>query len=566
MLIGRQGAVMFRSKYGGGEWVFAASQANPQVGQEYAIEIPKNLATDIGNRKAKGLVPAIGIRVRGTLASDMRAAPNEAQTEELYCTKLQRGSFVNLFIQNSYKNPYSSVPLDLAKWMIFSEIVNPDAEMLDQEFSGRRGIVPSSMISPIDINPGNDPVTMNRAVNDMRENPYNYTTESRLDSMWRELEGLAPIRGQTGLARITTTTDDLFSIPLCATTGNRRANSIPLETLCDMNQPWQAQVTINRNPTGTLVGIGGDGGSFTITAIELWLYVIPLRQRDAREYGTPYYIKSMVRAQSPLLYDKGQTILYSGNIPDTKSTLVDTITDKDAVTRSYRHIIAYGDYSGDLANGLTLDWYSAGECYFPWYFKDRSPRHVYDGVHNKRTGHHLIRYGFQADGATPQIVVRSGRDQNAVLGYQNIIDANIANVLGCVSPWPVRIVAETALEMDGFPGFGTLDNNCQAPYIELEGWVPSSAMYDVILNSSKEDQQYIATLGNNCCNGELPKFAPTIDKSTATTGIITNAELTPKKEIKLTDPAAANVPSVDPTLSSVGQNPAGRPTGSLTQA
>lgn len=180
---------------------------------------------------------------------------------------------------------------------------------------------------------------------------------------------------------------------------------------------------------------------------------------------------------------------------------------------------------------------------FPYWFQDRSPRHVYQSIQNSRPRGHLVRYGSSTD-----IVVRAGRALVG-LGFANTVDApNFTTLLGPVSPWPVRMVAVSALEMEGFPGFGSVDRTCGTPYIDMTGTQdfggPTSisaingkqGMIDVILNNSAEDKVYIEDLGRGCCRDGTVVFAPTAANPDSPKAGIIAGKLTTSEEVKLGDP------------------------------
>jgi hypothetical protein len=556
MLAGKDGAARFRSKYGIGHWFdprvnIVGGGGGIVSGQQFTLEMPKNLAVDLGQRRAKGLVPALGLRIRGTVTPDAVGGATP-----LFMSKLQFASFFDVNIVNSLQNPYSQKMLDLAKWQLFAMAVNPDAEMLDQEFPTVPGMVSKGEVSFADF--GVDPFAgvahgggavlgpVDQASYGTK-NAANYPCTSRLDSYWRQLEGMIQVRDVAGAVNYF---DLVYSIPLCAGTGRLRADVIPLETLCDVNRPWQVEVKLNTDFAGKVIGF--DGGSITVTRIELHVYIIPIREEESRECGNTYIIRNLTRAASPFLYQNDEVVLLSANLPDTQSTTVDNVD-----MRSYQRRIKFGDYSQSLIAGAFQDLYSDGEVYFPPYAKDRNPRFVIEGLWNCNPRHHIIRTAYDRSG-NPIPVVRGGRNQLATIGFQNVVDPTLVNILGEISPWPIQVLAATNLNMSGFPGFGTLTANCKAPYIMFEGWLPSSNTWDVVLNTTEVDVQYIQSLGGACCDAEKPRFAPTIDGSSPKAGIILSSGITTYEEVKKSDPNAVNVPPADPKMSSVGQNPAGK--------
>jgi hypothetical protein len=82
------------------------------------------------------------------------------------------------------------------------------------------------------------------------------------------------------------------------------------------------------------------------------------------------------------------------------------------------------------------------------------------------------------------------------------------------------MVAVSALEMKGFPGFGSLDAGCGAASVKLEGnWDFSSGQYaynslanmvDIVLNNDPTDRGIIEDLGQNCCKNGTVTFFPTL--------------------------------------------------------
>lgn len=569
-LTGKDGGTKFRSKFGGGHWIDTEeSQANPAIGQLYTLSVPKELAVDFGQRKAKGLVPCIGIRVRATVTADRGAGATP-----IFMTRDQLASFINVNIVNSMKKPYSQQHYDLLRWTLIGRAINPDVDLLDEQFPGREGIVPKTDIDFTDVatTAGAGVPSFADPVRVMTQNPQEYTGVDRRDSFWRQKEGAFQIRS---VAACVTQVDQLYVIPLCVGTGRLRADVIPLETLADVNRPWKVQVKINRAFAGAVIGFtdnvafgdaAGTAGSIVVDEISLHLYVIPIRDTEVRECGRTYFVRTIPRAQSPFQYNADEVIVLSCNMPDTQSTLVDGTTASGGNPgggingNNYQSVITYGDYSADLTAGNTQDLSSDSQTFFPPYYKNRNPRFIYEGLWNCNPRRHKIRLGYKTVGGAvvPRIVVRGGRDAVTQLGYQNIVDGTMLNLLGQVTPWPIRVIAATNFNMDGFPGFGTLTANCAAPIASFEGWLPDSDVWDVILNTDDNDVAYLQSLGGQCCDAEKPKWAATVDAPSAASGIVAAAGITPDKEIKLSDPAAKHVEPTDPKANSLGVNPSGK--------
>ena len=503
---GQRGGVKFRSMGGRGQWVPCGTAAVVTVGAISSIQIPKSLPGDFLQRGWHGAVPAIGVRVQGSINSDFAVGAST-----LKCTKQQRGTFVDVLLVNKYTNPMAQSRHDLTRLSYLGMLVNPLAEMLDREFEDASagpsiGITPQGYIAPDIGIAGSDAKPF------IGDNEQNYPALDFFDSFWRQLEGQVPIR-TNGAATTTTTFDDFFSIPLCHLKDGLEADSIPLDTVCDLDRPWELTVRVNR-AMGTSFSVGGTG-SATITSIALYVYVIAQRDTDPRTHGNPYIIRQQPRSQSPLQYLPGEIVLFSGNLPLTQDTTrVDTV---DAV--AYLPGLTHLNFATDITNGNTLDWNPGGaeKASFPYWYQDRNPAQVYHSIANGRRNFHLTRYQRTAAGNVP--VVRSGRAL-AGLGFVNITDADkLSTLLGSVSPWPCRILAMSCLERQGFPGFGGLDRSCAPPFIELTGaWDFTGTlssingpqnMFDVVVNNSPEDRTLIEDLGRNCCKNGTVKFSPT---------------------------------------------------------
>lgn len=529
MIQGRNRDVTFRSKAGRGEWVLAGSLTSGiTVGNAQLIKIPKNLPSDYKQRGWNGAVPALGIRARGTITPDVGVT-------DLKATKLQLMSHIDMLINCDLKTPYMQQREDLARLAFVGMVTNPDAEFLDQMFvdDGERpliGVNPRDFISP-DVG-----ILGNTAKPLVTQNGNNYAGSDPRDCFWRQTEGQFLIATAVPAP---STFDFLQSFPLCAGTGSLLKDSIPLDTLCDITKPWEISLRLARDPNTTL-HLGG-GAGIVFTRLDVYCYIIPMRDSDPRVHGLPYMIRRQNRAQSPLQYQPGEIILCSGNFPITgDTTFVDTV---NAV--GYRPCIVYGDFRTDMTQGNVLEWATPGEVSrFPYWFQDRSPRHVYQSIHNSRPRHHLVRYGSSTD-----IVVVGGRVM-AGLGYANVVDAaNFTTLLGTVSPWPIRIVAESALEMEGFPGFGTLDRSCGAPYVDVTGTQDfggtgsisaingKQGMLDIVLNNSVEDKTYIENLGRNCCVDGSVVFAPTAANPDSEKATLIAGKITTSEEVKPNDPA-----------------------------
>lgn len=529
MLEGIKGDRKFISRAGRGEWIPANSLTSGlALGNTQQIEVPKNLATDYRMRGWNAAVPAMGIRIRGTRTPDVGVA-------RLQASKLQLLSHYEILLVNDYKNPMMQSRENLAAIAFIGMLVNPEAEWLDQYFVDDdtrpvQGIVPQSFVSP-DLG-----IVGNTAKAFLTQNPSNYPYLNPKDSFWRQLEGLFDIAVPVPAAG----TFDVFQcFPLCAGTGSLVRDSIPLDTLCDLAKPWKLQITIARDPAASFCKVAG---TFVTTRIDLYLYAIPQRDTDPRQHGLPYIIRHSNRAQSPLQYQPGEVVLFSGTLPVTgNQTFTDTVNGN-----AYNPCIVYGDFKGDLTTGNVLEWATTGQiARFPYWFQNRNPRHVYDSIANARPRHHLTRYGSPTD-----VVVRGGRNLVASTGVANTVDAaNLSTLLGVISPWPARIFACTALELEGFPGFGALDRECGVPYVTITGTYDFSGsssisaingmggMVDVILNNSAEDKVYIEDLGRGCCRDGTVVFAPTASNPDSPTAAIIAGKVTTMEEVKPSDPS-----------------------------
>lgn len=552
-ITGNKGGTRFRSMPGRGQWVLCNTTAGaPGVGAENNLQIPRSLASDFNSRGWHGAVPALGIRVRGTINSDFAVGANT-----LKCTKHQRGTHFDMMINNKLQKPYSQTRHDLTRMAYIGMLVNPVAELLDQWFEDDgvgpvEGITPKGYLAPDIGIAGSDAKPF------IGDNEANYPALDVFDSFWRQLEGQVPIR-TNGAATTVTNFDDFWSIPLCSLKGGLEADSIPLDTLCDLDQPWEVSVRYIR---ALATDFAADGtGAGTVTSISLYLYVIPQRaNQDPRKHGCPYIIRQQPRAQSPLQYLAGEVVLFSGNLPITQDTTrVDTV---DAV--AYRPGVTHIDVSRDLAPGNTLDWMLGGgePANFPYWFKDRSPSHVYRELANARRSYHKTRYQ-RFTGAGPNPVVRAGRAL-AGLDYANLVDADkLSTLLGSINPFPVRILALTALEMDGFPGFGSLDKGCAPPFIELTGSVPFAGgisdinspqnMFDVIRNTDPVDMALIEDLGRNCCKTGEVKFVPTVANPESPKANIVAGKLTNFEQVMPADPAGLNAGQLLNTVGAPGK-------------
>lgn len=506
MLMGQMGGQRFRSAGGGGQWALAAQTSGSlaATGNVQTVKIPQNMAADFRNRSWNIQVPAIGVRIQGTLTNDTAVGAST-----LKCSRLQRGSFINLQLDTPKltKKYYQSF-MDLARWSFAGELVNGPAMQLDQHVSTPGGLALRS-IHPEYLALPDYALGAGLSTPLSTFNP-SYYPGSRTDAYWRQLEGLLNVRAAGG--NVAQTVDDFFVIPLCAYMGDLVADSIPLDTLCDNEQPWQINLQMNRDPSGALVGNGGGGGSFAVTTVSLYVFSVPLRPTDKRVHGMPWQFRNVSRSAGDLKYNDGETILFSGTLPATTDTnVLDTV---DAV--AYKPGIVYGEFSGDFAVANYLDWYVAGQNFFPKYYKDRGPRHLLEEIWNRRGGFQTVRY--------PQVGVSALRSARALTGTTppttTLAPNDLSTLLGLVSPYPCRMVAVSALEMKGFPGFGSLDAGCGAASVKLEGnWDFSSGQYaynslanmvDIVLNNDPTDRGIIEDLGQNCCKNGTVTFLPTL--------------------------------------------------------
>ena len=529
MIEGRRNANVFRSEGGRGEWIIANSlTAGFSAGNVQQIEIPKTLSADYKQRGWNGAVVAMGVRIRGVHTADVGA-------QTVRVSKHQVLSHYDVLINCNMKYPYTQQREDLARWAYVGMAVNARAEMLDQEFvdDGERplrGIVPANVVSPDVGIAGNDAKPL------VTQNGSNYPGTDRLDSMWRQFEGLTTIAEAEPNAG--EEFDFFQSIPLCAYTGSLLRDSIPLDTLCDLNRPWNLSFRVARDPASSFCKVAG---TWTTQRVDLYLYVIPTRDSDPRMHGFPYILRRKNRGQSPLQYEPGEVVLFTGNFPLTgvgAETFTDTVNGQ-----AYSFMVVHGNYCPDFMQGNTLDWAATGaQARFPYWYKNRNPRHVVDSVWNARRDFHQLRYG-----ASDEVVVRAGR-AIAGLGYAPVVDsANLTTLLGTVSPFPVRVLGCSALEFKGFPGFGALTRDCGTPFIELTGTInygggsgPSAingqqGMTDIILNNSDEDRIYIEDLGRGCCKDGSVVFAPTATNPESPKADIVAGKLTTFEEVKPDD-------------------------------
>ncbi len=506
MLIGQNGGQRFRSAGGGGQWTLAAQTSSGLAvsGNIQTVKIPQNMAADFVNRQWNIQVPAIGVRVQGTLTAD-------AGVSTLKCSRLQRGSFVNVQLDSpKLTKKYYQTFLDLARWSFAGELVNGPAMQLDQHMSTpggveKRGIHPEYLALP-DYTLGagqSSPLST--------FNP-SYHPGRRTDAYWRALEGLLNVRAPGGGAQ---TVDDFFVIPLCAYMGDLVSDSIPLDTMCDNEQPWQINCQMNRDPTAALTGFAG--GSFVVSTVSLYVFAVPLRPTDKRVHGMPWQFRNVSRSAGDLKYNDGEVILFSGTLPATVDGNVTDTVDGAA----YKPGIVYGEFSGDFAQANYLDWYVAGSNYYPRYYKDRGPRHQIEEIWNRRKGFQTVRYPGNTGVPATDTALRSARALGGTTPPVTLLaPKDLSTLLGPVSPYPCRMIAQSALEMKGFPGFGSLDAGCGAATVKLEGnWDFSSGQYaynslanmvDIILNNSPEDRTIIEDLGQNCCKNGTVTFFPTL--------------------------------------------------------
>lgn len=508
-LVGRQGSTSFRSGGGGGRWHRCDQANSTDVGKKQSLKVPFNMAAELLTKEWKGLVPCIGIRVKGSIVADVNAG-----SPDLNVTKLQLGSFVDATIRNPFKQAYSQTPLDLANFHFISQIVNARVANLDRDrfydddetlCAPKAGLDPVGIVSP-DTSTGTPAFKFMGGLNGKHHPALDIT-----DSYWRALEDPTPIR-RAGAT--TTSFDNLYAIPLCADTGLPMQDSIPLPTMCDPTRQWSVDVKVNRAFEGAIVH-AADGGSVTISEISLYVYVIRVRKSDAYRHGKPYQIRQTVRAESPLQYRDGEVILFTGNLPDTQSTLADTVDG-----RAYQQVIAYGSYNDDFTQGNAATWYVGNQTFWPPHPLHRSPREVYEAMWNidsTRPGgaRPRLRTGLATD-----VCAIAGRDLNAVLGYQNRISDQFDTHLGAVSSCPIRVMACTVLTNDAFTGFGSLEKGCGVPKIEVEGtWNFSSTdrlsginqMTDIVINNDTSDDALIKDLGEGCCTSGRVKWNPVID-------------------------------------------------------
>lgn len=338
MIQGRNRDKTFRSMPGRGEWVIAGSiTSGLSVGNAQVIQVPKNLPGDYKQRGWNGAVPAFAIRARGTITPDAGAA-------DLKATKHQFMAHLDLLINCNLKQPYMQQREDLTRLAYISMSINPDAEALDQNFvdDGERpliGLTPANFVAPDVGVVGSDSKPL------LTQNGVNYTSTNPRDCFWRQLEGQTLI---ATAAPVASTFDFVQSIALCAGTGSLVKDSVPLDTLADLNKPWEFSLRIAKDPNTTLHKTGGAGIVFT--RLDVYLYIIPMRDTDPRVHGLPYVIRHQNRSQSPLQYQPGEVVLISGNFPITgDSSFVDTVNGQ-----AYSPMVVFGDFKMDMTQGNVL--------------------------------------------------------------------------------------------------------------------------------------------------------------------------------------------------------------------
>lgn len=537
MIRGTKGNVTFRSRIGMAVKFVPIGSLTTNLGVTQAIKFDNSLVNFFRMRGWKVQVPGIALRIRGTITADHVGAGDTL----LKCSKDQRLSFfeVGIVPPGMEHKPIYSSPLNLLQLAYMSRIVNPQVEMLDQDFSAADGVVkggfPAQWVPPDlgiasgGLPTGNGPLaTMNRD---------NYPSVDRRDCYWRQLEGLVPVRDPS--AATVTAFDDVQVIPLCCLTKNPLFDSIPLDTLCDLTSAWQ--VTVRYAPDGmhmnqSIVGFNGGTTSFDAGAasqIDLYAICIMQREEDARYTGLPWYAESNPAVTADIVYPEGKIILFSGNLPACGSQLVDTV---DA--QAYQMRVAFGNFSPDKAAALQVDWYLNNQSWFPPLNSERPMRDIIDLIHNRRSHSHILRYL-----ASGTVMTRAGRALVGVLGYANQVDAlNLGSLLGPISPEPVRVLVETAPDLKGIPGLGSLDQSGCKTSVKLTGGfdfdashlsslnaTASGGLWTIYVNNAKADLDKLQKLGQNCCGDEKVPWVPTADSSSPKQGLVAGI-ITPWKQ------------------------------------
>lgn len=539
-LIGIKDGVEFRSTAGAGRWIPCNTLVGSSigVGARPAIQVPPNLESDLNTRGWKGQCPAYGVLVQGSVTAD-NGGPGAA---ELFASRTQVLDFVSVQMSNRFKNPYSRQWLTLAQMEFLGQAINPRANALDTEFYDDdaaltvfAGQDPLATVAP-DIATAGTPFKQFGT-----RNPDRYPALDWRDSYWRGLEGRVQIRADA--AGVTTSFAYLASVPLALGTGALANDVVPLGTIVDPTNPWQLQVQVNQSGEGRLIHAAA-GGAFSITSIGLYLYVIPVRKEDAYRSGILYTIRTETRSQSPLRYQADQVVIFTGNIPTSQSALVDTV---DGVT--YVPGIEFPYINGDFEPNNASDWYVADQVHFPPHDKFRSPREVYERIWNRGTLRPRLRTGLPGEASifAGRALVGRGYPAGALE-----VDAGIFETqLGAVSSAPCRVMAMTALDLEGFPGFGYIPQPgappCTPPYISLEGTYnfnsadPISAlnqMTDVVINTSEQDRTLVQSLGKDCCTKGGAVFIPRVDNPDSPKAQIVAGKVTTWVEDTTTNNAA----------------------------
>lgn len=530
-LLGQSGGVKFRSKAGRGRWIFCSNTTATGVGARNSLAIPPNLETDLQSRGWKGMCPAIGVLVSGSVTADNGGGAATV----LRASRAQILDYVTVLLSNRYNQPYARRELTLAAWDFIGQSVNYRANMLDSEFydddnarTVNEGRDPRSTFAPDIVTPGTPFQQFGT------RNTAKYPTLDDRDSYWRGLEGLTTIRDTA--AGTVTPFSFLESIPLCAGTGDPYSDVVPLGTICDPIQPWQMQVHVNASGEGRLVH-AALGGAFSITSIGLYLYIFAARQEDAYKTGVLFYVKNEVRAQSPLRYQKDNVMLFTGNYPLNGQSFTD-IVDGGGANNTYVPGIEYPNVNGDFVSGNAADWYVADEIHFPPHQLFRSPREVYMRMWNASSQRPKLRTGLPGQASIFAGRALAGRAYPA--GAQAVDAGMFSTVLGAVSTCPVRVMACTLLDLEGFPGFGYVPNKnapeCSVPFIQLDGTFnfnsadPVNAingMTDVIINTNEADRTLVQGLGKDCCTKGEVVFSPRADNPDSPKAAIVAGKVTP---------------------------------------
>lgn len=495
-----QGGVVWKNGPGKGRWKFCQLKAGSPTwsfGSSTQLTIPNSIETGLRNQGRRGAALALGIRIRGSVACD-----NTGGATTTYAQKVHLLACFKVLVTNGFVQAYFQKEITLAQLFFAGQIVNLPVTMLDREFNSdqpvgtaapKRTRFPERFVIEDTLTSSMTPIgAFDTSVWPTTSDPRSYK-----DSFWRVFEDRFLIRQATAA---TNALDILVPMPLCAfhlgATGLEK-DSLPLALLANQDKPWTVQITYDQDPTNRLIGF--NGGSITITAFELWVYVVPMKDSDPLYLGRTWYMRFESFA-SPYKLLAGELPLAIYNAPADRSAETYAV---DAV--DYIPGVEYPNIGPDFTVGNQVKWYgSDGISNFPDDLDDLNPRNVYERMWNMGSARPNIHTGLSS-----QVMVFSGTAVTGTRGYTTQAVASFDTMLGTVSSAPIRVQSCLLIDVEGVPGLASQDSNCQRPYVEYAGTgfdYTSSALSSMLnvtvigLNNSPQDIGVMKDLAATCCN------------------------------------------------------------------